>query len=475
MFAGQRFDVTQAQPAESAAPAPQWPERLAPEQVGSRSLAPFILPLLADPRRDLPFIGDLKDRLIDLTVQMARKHTEGYGRILADHDGVVTAATLADLPFVTRSELSAHRDSFVARITTFAFASFTGGTTSQAPLMVERALEEQVYLGNLLRDAIAQPTSDVAPLGLVAVNGSHGEVFRIPGRGYAFSVNFEQEASFRKAAWLLGQSFAFPGFDDRIGFIQGYFEFIHLLVLYMKENGIACPPGQVRNVACYGMAIPPSRRAEVAEFFGAPVSDNFSLSEAHGSAPHRATDDTYAFSPFIHAEVVDVHTGRPVERGSGELVVTTLFPFTQRFPLIRYRTGDLVFTPGRVADGPLFRVRGRLLQSVRLRDGHLLSRGDVLLALEELPFVARLASLTKAVRTGSIAAGPKFSLVALPEGGAKVVAEIAPAARADLTGDSEVLAQRIRAKIAAVLPDDTQVVLAEAPELLSIELVDRLD
>jgi hypothetical protein len=444
----------------------RWPARLTPEQVGSAALRPFILPLLVNGRADVPYAGTLKDRLIDLTIRMARSHTSWYADSLPVPDEPVTARTLAEFPLVTRRELTSRRNEFVAEITTFGFATFTGGTTSQAPLMIERAVEEQTYLVNLLAPAMSNG-SGPKPLGLVAVNGSHGEVFRVPGHGYPFSINFEQPAAFRKAAWLLQQEFAFPEHRPRISFIQGYFEFIHLLVLYLKEQGIAIEPGRIDSVACYGMAIPPSRRAEVAEFFHCAVSDNFSLGEVHGSAAYDPGDDTYVFSPFVHAEVIDLHSHRPVEHGSGELVVTTLFPFTQRFPLIRYRTGDLVFTPGTVALGPRFRIRGRLTDAISIAEGHILTRGDVAMALEELPFVARLPGFTNAVMNAGVTAGPKFSLTADEPLSAVIEFEVNQSPTA-FHLDRAKMIDAVREKLVSVVPDDTKAALMRSPQSVKV-------
>lgn len=453
---------------------PKWPERFSPQQVSSCALSPFLLPLLVNPRRDLPYISDLKDRLLDLTVRMSKKYTNWYAEKLPHNIDSVNSESLSLLPFVTRRQLTEHREDFVAGITTFAFATFTGGTSDQPPLMIERAIEEQTYLSNLI-NGVTRQSSELQPLGLVAVNGSHGQVFQIPGNSYSFSINFEQDSSFRKAAWLLQQVFSFPGFEPTISFVQGYFEFIHLLALYLKENNISLSLGQIKRVACYGMAIPSRRRVEVSKIFGAPVSDNFSLGEVHGSAPYDPHDDTYAFSPFVHAEVVDLESGSPVDCGSGELVVTTLFPFTQRFPLIRYRTGDLVFTQERVPLGPLFRVRGRLHGSCQLGRGQVISLGDVALALEELPFVARWPGFTSAVMHAPCAAGPKFKLHAKEPLGAEVLIEISETDLKDLAASSQLWKIQVRTSLLEVLPIDTRKVLKKSPELLVVTFVEDLE
>jgi hypothetical protein len=96
----------------------------------------------------------------------------------------------------------------------------------------------------------------------------------------------------------------------------------------------------------------------------------------------------------VVTEVLHPKTLKPIQRGVGELVVTTLHPFVQAMPLIRYRTGDLVELGPRCATAGErgFRFRGRLAQCLLDAKGNLrLSPQDVEAALDLFPEVARLA------------------------------------------------------------------------------------
>ncbi len=462
----------QSSPPEGLDPSGSWPQRFDPNHVGSRFLAPYIWPLMLNPRGDWVYLRGLQDRLLDLTVRMAREHTNWYADTLPQSIAPIDSTALEDFPTISRQHLIEHREHLIAKITTFGFASFTSGSTTQPPLMIERAIEEQRYLSNMTASILEHALATrPAPLGLVATNGSHGEVFQVPGRGYAFPVNFEQDAGFRKAEWLLLQNFNLRGFERQISFIQGFFDFIHLLVLYLQQRDVHLEPNLIKRITCYGMGIPSSRRAAVAKYFSAEVDDNYSLAEVHGCARYDPVDDAYVYSPMAFAEVVELASGRRVENGSGELVLTTLFPFTQRFPLIRYRTGDIVFTPGRVALGPLFRIRGRRIESVPLPGGLLVCKEEVAFALEEEESVARAATGGIAmIKSSESINGPSFVLNSSETGGVYLRIELA---YKDLGEEvtRAALIERLRLRVLDVVPADVRQMLEQRPTLLNIELI----
>ena len=439
---------------------PAWPDRLEAEDVGSESLAPFIVPLMVNPRLQADYIAPLKERLLDLTVRMARKHTLYYADALPALPHPLNRDSFVDLPLVTRETASSNRVAFVANITHFAFATFTKGTTAREPLMVERAAEEQIFLNNLLRRASGKIARvGPHPIGLAASNGSHGQVFQVRGDAYGFSVNFSRRAEYPKCAWLLQQSFDWFGYESKISFIQGYFEYIDLLGLYLKQEGIVPPPGMIRSITCYGMAVPNSRRERLSEFFGCPVTDNFSLSEVHGSASWNHKDKTYTYSPFVHAEAVDLVSLQPVMLGTGELVLTTLFPFTQRFPLIRYRTGDCIQIESHSANGPNFRVRGRIRRSATLKNGMFVGDVEIEAALDPISCVSRREGLIDIVREAETASGPDFWLAVEDD---RVVC------RLHLVDDTTDNRKRVKAAILGALPSGETDYFMRYPDKLDI-------
>lgn len=137
----------------------------------------------------------------------------------------------------------------------------------------------------------------------------------------------------------------------------------------------------------------PRWKTRVTAAFDALVLDNYSLSEVPTPALEcTACGFNHWLLPPVAFEVVDPLDRAPLSRGVGVLVVTTLFPFVQAMPLIRYWTGDLVEL-GPFCDEARdvgFRFRGRLGQSLVARGhGVLVAAQDVMDVVESSPLTAR--------------------------------------------------------------------------------------
>jgi phenylacetate-CoA ligase len=101
-------------------------------------------------------------------------------------------------------------------------------------------------------------------------------------------------------------------------------------------------------------------RKLIAEGFGVPVYDSYGLREA-GLIGHECEQGTmHCMDEQLILETVDPETLQPVE-GEGELVVTNIVG--PAFPIIRYRTGDIVTLSHKKCDC------GRTLSSVKISGG----------------------------------------------------------------------------------------------------------
>lgn len=169
------------------------------------------------------------------------------------------------------------------------------------------------------------------------------------------------------------------------------------LTAWLYEHDVDFARLAVQAIGTTGFRLGPHWRARVEALWGARVFDNFSLSELAVPAPECAACGHHHFElPAVEVEVLDPFTHAPVKSGLGVLTVTTLWPFVQAMPLIRYGTGDLVSLGPRCAENQErgFRFRGRLAQCAvqRGRRGAelLLSPQDVEAFLDGRPEVARL-------------------------------------------------------------------------------------
>ncbi|MDX2008559.1 MAG: hypothetical protein SFW67_00130 [Myxococcaceae bacterium] len=169
------------------------------------------------------------------------------------------------------------------------------------------------------------------------------------------------------------------------------------LTAWLYEQGRDFSRLRVRAIGTTGFRLGPHWRARVEALWGARVYDNFSLSELPVAAPSCEACGFHHFElPAVVSEILDPFTRRPLSRGVGVLVVTTLWPFVQAMPLVRYWTGDLVALgprcPQRAERG--FRFLGRHSQCAVVPgpDGPqlLASPQDVEAFLDGRPEVSRL-------------------------------------------------------------------------------------
>jgi hypothetical protein len=115
------------------------------------------------------------------------------------------------------------------------------------------------------------------------------------------------------------------------------------LTLWLLDRGVDPAALAVRNIGTNSSPLAGPWRRRLERLWDARVWDNYSISELRSPAAECALCGLYHFDqvPVVH-ELIDPLTGRP-RQDWGELVLTTLYPYAQAMPLIRYRTGDLLY------------------------------------------------------------------------------------------------------------------------------------
>jgi len=144
-----------------------------------------------------------------------------------------------------------------------------------------------------------------------------------------------------------------PAIRPRIRYLVAPVSALKWITVALQERGVDPSALQVREIGTNGYTLTDHARLWLSRAWGAPVYDNYSLSEIPGYA---AECDTCGFLHWsglpVVTELLDPLTRAPVRGNLGELVITTLFPGVMLMPLIRYATGDLVLR------GPLCSVTG---------------------------------------------------------------------------------------------------------------------
>ena len=139
-----------------------------------------------------------------------------------------------------------------------------------------------------------------------------------------------------------------------------------------------------RALISVSMALSPALRDCLAERFGCPVLDVYSMNEAGPLGVYDSEQDGYVLlQPDMYIEVLD-KMGQPVPQGQlGEIVLTGGFNFC--LPLLRYRTGDQGSLAGSAA-GPVIRAfQGRRPVRFLTAVGRWVNNIDLTHALAALP------------------------------------------------------------------------------------------
>lgn len=342
-------------------------------------------------------IAELHDRLLPETVRqalMAPAYRELWSE--CDPSRVRSVEQLRELPLLDRAAVERQRERLLVPGLQPSHVQWTTGTTG-SPLVLWRAHAESVAIARIFRP---EPSTTPRALVLSVREDFHGTATAIPTRQFALEASIADERSIEHALDLLTRRFEAPGIEERVTLVSGTDTALRALAHYAAHAGMDLAALPVKAILTYGDFVPRSVRGWLEHVWGAPLVDRYSCAEHFGGASSFPGNDLYRFDPHVIAEVVDVLSGEPVRSGVGVLVLTSLHPFVQLMPLIRYRTDDLVeVVNGEDPQGSLVvRLKGRLRDAVPERSGRpLLHDADARNAVEGLPgvvYVTRRTNLT---------------------------------------------------------------------------------
>jgi hypothetical protein len=146
---------------------------------------------------------------------------------------------------------------------------------------------------------------------------------------------------------------------SRVTTVMGEAYYLLALTAFMRKSDFDTTRLAVSSLTLGGHHLPDSRVAALASAWGCEVrrsrlcpafEQRTALVECRGCSG-------YHVSPFVHPEVVELDSGRPRERGVGELLLSDFVPFALRQPLLRFRTGCLVERAGDCAETRLPSLR----------------------------------------------------------------------------------------------------------------------
>jgi len=370
---------------------PTIPSLLDPRDVTPANLAILLALASQNSATGRSVRAQLRDRLLELTVAQAIEQTDYYNAAFGEEGRRFVADELAGLPLLSRGDLVGAGPSIRSRYADFGFCSYTSGT-SDHPLIIYKSRQEQRYLWNLFR-LLRTGTSSRASLVLSEANAVHGRKLELPGDDVQFPVSLASKSGYRVASELLGTRFLVAGELRTISMIAGSTRRIRQLTTYLTTHDRAAPADQVSTVSVSGQYLSRSGRTELAEFWrGAKIVDSYTLTEMFGGADRCDHCEGFHFSDFVVPEVVGLDSPAQLFEGRGRLVLTTLYPFTQMTPLIRYLPGDLVDVKREVCPTgrETYWFLGRALRYLRLADGAFVTTADVEEALAGIREIRRI-------------------------------------------------------------------------------------
>lgn len=334
--------------------------------------------------------ADHADRSLRRTLRRLAEVSPFYAEQLAATGVDVRAAdatTLRGLPLTTKQDLMSRPQDFLCHGSRPHLATRTTGTTGRAleiwlsryELEVAAAfgalsavLHDELHTGDLMQVHVSSRATAAVQLATLTCRlvGARCRVLGIVPPDDALDALAGEATTMSVNASYLAE-----------------------LVVAAQRRGLGPADFRLRRIDCVSEILSPAVRRAAEQTFGAPVSDNFGMTEVipvtgtSCSAGHLHHDLTMG-----HVEVLGLGSGAPAAPGElGTLVVTPYFPYRECMPVVRYDTRDVV----RELPGPpgcelagipaTSAVLGKADQLVELAPGRIVTPRELVEAVEDLP------------------------------------------------------------------------------------------
>lgn len=341
------------------------------------------------------------DRLLDLTLREISEQSEFYRKRCSslDFNHELNIFDLHKLPFLNRKEVEEADEELKLEYARFSFSSYTSGTTSGKPLMIDRCEQEERYLQQFFSFLYPNRQTSDAPLVLSLTGTHHGRVLQIPGNAKVFPVSLSNTMRLHQAIQVLKRTYTIDGKKRRITIVAGPVDRILKFSTYVASYLGDIFTSQLRSIHTGGSYLTKHNREWLENIWNCKVVDVYSITEFFSRASKCEQCGWYHFSPYCISEVVGYSSWKPIaDGGRGRLVLSSLYPFTQMMPFIRYSPEDLVeFKKVNCPNDNIgYRFLGRVKTALNLepisgiRDSFL-SGGELYEILEPLPDIRRPA------------------------------------------------------------------------------------
>jgi len=340
------------------------------------------------------FEAGIHRRLLQDTLKWASVASPFYRDTLRDllgADGYIPASEFESIPIIARDDIVRNVDAIRNPSADFAFATFTSGTTSGEPLIIDRCESEQEYLHDFLRAlSLSSPSKKV--YGLRLETPWHGRTLEFAPDYHSVSVSLSTMSGLKTAHALLRRKYVSGGQEFAISAVGGGLVSLHRLTAYLERMADRESLPRVESLQSTSEYVTARTRRRLEGFWGVDLIDRFGVSELIAGAWRCAKCRRYHFEPYGYPEVISFGSGKPISRGVGRLVLTGYYPFMQVVPLVRYSTGDVVrlFEADRCPTlRPGIELLGRVGRSAMRAGTWLIGENELYDILDEYPFLQR--------------------------------------------------------------------------------------
>ncbi len=337
----------------------------------------------------------LAQSLLDRTIRHAKDTVPYYRHLYADagvaDDQPFRLDELRCLPVVTRDDLESEGPALKSDRLEYGFSTYTSGTTSQRPLIVDRSREEQSFLTAFFAALRPEVVTNQKPVALYLANWYHGQTVEIPSSFQLVPVSVSSMTGLRTARDLLLREYRTGEAKMRVSAIGGSLISLNRLTEYLEHEGVRSHLPSMEFLQSTSEYATPRVLRRLREFWACTVEDRYGLSEINIGAWRCGNCGSFHFEPYGLVEVIGLTDNEPVNTGRGRLVLTGFYPFMQMTPLIRYVTGDVVeIEADSCPTGQRrYRLLGRLAKSLVRRGAVLLGEYEIIDVLDEEPEVLR--------------------------------------------------------------------------------------
>jgi phenylacetate-coenzyme A ligase PaaK-like adenylate-forming protein len=342
-------------------------------------------------------VYEFRDNLLRLTFEWCVLRSEFYRERFINVINFDGLSDLSKLPVLRREDVVTNRVQLSCCTDAPACVQYTTGTTGSF-LPLYRSAAEVSFLSSFYQERLqeVQGPARLRPLYLTLASNYHGMSTPLPAAAYILSAGVYDRTQAQQALNLLKQEYSFPNVERQISAIIGADILVRALTAYLIGRGESPASFGIKRLVITGGYMSAMAKAKLGALWNATIHDRLSMSEIFGGAAQVVPGGPWIFDVEAIPEIVHPRTLVPVKHGVGVLLMTSLYPFSQMTPLIRYYTGDLVEifnAPGSSDSNLVVNLKGRERRSILDISGSevipLILSTDLHDCIDALPDIAR--------------------------------------------------------------------------------------